>query len=52
MPRSVRFPKDVEEAMQELAERDRRSFAMEVIIACEEYLAKHGLWPPTDDDDS
>jgi predicted transcriptional regulator len=42
----VRLPETLKESLEEKAERDRRLFSVELQIAVEEYLERHGFWPP------
>lgn len=45
-PLNVWVPPAMRDAIDLLAERNRRLVTTEVIIALEEYLTKAGLWPP------
>jgi len=40
-PTYVRLPVDVKQRMEELADKHRRNFSVEITIALEEYIAKH-----------
>ena len=41
----MRLPKALKKAIEDLANEHRRTMTTEVVIALEEYLAKHGHWP-------
>lgn len=42
----LRLSGELVDLVRELARRHRRPLTTEVTIALEEYLSKHGLWPP------
>lgn len=47
-PLNVWIASDLRDAFEEQRRRSRRNLRQEVSVALEEYLAKHGLWPPAE----
>lgn len=44
------IPEQVKRLMEQLAEKNHRTFTGEMIVAFEKHLEANGLWPPTEDD--
>lgn len=42
----ARVSPDIYAALEKLVAKTRRSRNMELVIALEQHLASHGLWPP------
>ena len=45
-PMTVRLPPEMLDAIAKQLAESRRTLSVEVQIALEEYLTKHGKWPP------
>src|SRR5262245_15205119 len=44
----LRLPADLVDLMRTLAARERRTLTAQISLALEEHLARHNLWPPSD----
>lgn len=48
VPINIRIPKALKDAIEKLAEENRRPMSTEFIIAVEKHLTDHDRWPRTE----